>query len=797
MSLVRVVCLLLFVGITSGVVAQKTGTVRGVIYTKKTGEPAMFINVKVKGTTLGGTSDVNGLFSIPKVPVGKQVLTISAVGFKELTKEVEIKANRITSVKLKVEEGVTEIEGVEISAEAIENKTEVKMSVTKVSSKEIKQIPTIGGEADIATYFETVPGVVSTGDQGGQLYVRGGSPIQNKILLDGMTIYNPFHSIGFFSVFDTDVIRNAEIYTGGFSAEYGQRISSIMDITTIDGNKNRLAGRVSSSPFATKLMVNGPLLKQNADGGGKSITYVLSAKHSYLDRTSKVLYDYVDTNGLPFNFTDLYGKVSVNGESGSKFNLFGFRFTDRVRYKALSDYNWSTFGAGSNFVIVPGSSPVFITGKFSYSKYTIELAQIFDDELIQDQKRSSSVDAFDFGFDFKYLLGDNAVRFGFEVDGPTTEYTAFNTLGNRIELNNNNTNFGAYINLKYIIGRLILNPGFRYQYYNGIKLRQGGFLSNNSPEPRLGLKFNATEKLRIKAAGGLYSQNLMSANSDRDVVNLFYGFVSSASNVPKKFTEQDLEQRDVTHALQRSTHAILGFEYDFTSKLSLNVEGYYKWFNQLTNLNRTKIYEDNGENTDKPDALKKDFNLETGHAKGVDFVVKYDDKRINMFAVYSLGYVDRWDGTQLYNPIFDRRHNVNLIASYKLGEKKDWEVNFRWNFGSGLPFTQTQGFYHSVDFNEEGIGTAVEQENANDLSVLYGELNRGRMPAYHRLDLTVKKGFRFDNSSSKFMKNSKMEIVAGVTNAYSRRNIFYVERVTNEIVYQLPILPSVGISWSF
>ncbi len=126
---------------------------------------------------------------------------------------------------------------VEVSAEGQENKKQVKMSMIKATKKEIQAVPSIGGEADIATYFQTVPGVVSTGDQGGQMYVRGGSPVQNKVLLDGMIIYNPFHSIGFFSVFDTEVIRNADIYTGGFSAKYGGRISSVMDITTKEGNK--------------------------------------------------------------------------------------------------------------------------------------------------------------------------------------------------------------------------------------------------------------------------------------------------------------------------------------------------------------------------------------------------------------------------------------------------------------------------------------------------------------------------------------------------------------------------------
>ena len=132
----------------------------------------------------------------------------------------------------------------EYSAEAEDRKTEVKMSVIKATPKDFAHVVSVGGEPDFAQYLQTAPGVVTTGDQGGQMYIRGGSPIQNKVLLDGMTIYNPFHSIGFFSVFDTEIIKSADIYTGGFSAEYGGRISSVMDITTKDGNKKHHAGKM-------------------------------------------------------------------------------------------------------------------------------------------------------------------------------------------------------------------------------------------------------------------------------------------------------------------------------------------------------------------------------------------------------------------------------------------------------------------------------------------------------------------------------------------------------------------------
>ena len=225
-----------------------------------------------------------------------------------MRESISLKEKQILTKKYEINESSVQIQTVHISADRQAMKSDVKVSVTKVTPKDIELIPSIGGEPDLAQYLQVLPGVVFTGDQGGQLYIRGGSPIQNKVLLDGMIIYNPFHSIGLFSVFDTDLLRNADIYTGGFGAQYGGRISSIMDITTRDGNKNRFAGNVSTSTFGSKLLLEGPLGKK-----GVNSSFIISGKTSYLDQSSKYLYTYIDTSGLPYSFTDLYGKISING----------------------------------------------------------------------------------------------------------------------------------------------------------------------------------------------------------------------------------------------------------------------------------------------------------------------------------------------------------------------------------------------------------------------------------------------------------------------------------------------------
>jgi hypothetical protein len=764
------------------VIAQK-GIVRGFVYNEKTGEAEIGATVFLEGTTMGAATDVNGFYTISKVPEGSYTLMVTSIGYDTAEVKITIKKNQIVSKNLHIKEAAKLMKAFTVSAEKQESKTHVKMSVAKITPKEIKSIPAIGGEPDLAQYLQVLPGVTFTGDQGGQLYIRGGSPVQNKVLLDGMIIYNPFHSIGLFSVFDTDIMRSADVYTGGFNAEYGGRISSIMDITTRDGDKKRMRGKISASSFSSKLLLEGPI-KKSKDGSG-SITYVLSGKHSYLEQASEIYKPYfeglssenargVDTLGLPYGFTDIYGKISLNGGNGNKVSFFGFNFRDNVNYSDVSNINWNSSGGGANFVLVPSTSKTLIEGVVAYSKYSIKEVNT------ADLPRFSDISGFNAGMDFTTFSGDNQFKYGFEILGFNTNFEFFNSIGTSIKQEDNTTEMSGYMMYRINAGKMVFEPSLRIQYYAS--------LGNTSFEPRFGYKYNVTDKFRIKIAGGMYSQNVISANSDRDVVNLFYGFLSGPDNLQEEFTDEDGNVKEVTHKLQKANHAIAGFEIDLSHSLNLNVEGYYKRFTQLTNTNRNQVFDETDDAAaNEPDVLKKEYIIETGNAYGIDFSLKYAATHFNVWAIYSLGKVTRWDGIQTYAPVFDRRHNVNLMVSYIFGKGLNWEFNTRWNLGSGFPFTQTQGFYEGVGFSS--IDQSYTSTNGT-LNIELAEINSGRLPYYHRLDMTIKRKFAIG-------KNSMLETSLSVTNVYNRNNIFFVDRVTAAKVYQLPLMPSFGMSLTF
>ncbi|HQQ94874.1 MAG TPA: TonB-dependent receptor [Bacteroidia bacterium] len=764
--------------------AQNGATFKGAVYDKSNGEPVPFCNIYLKGTKLGTSTDLNGFFTISRVPPGQYQVLITSLEFDTIRENISLKADEILNKKFYAFKGGIQLQEVEISTKSVERSENTAVAIQKIDPVVISKLPSVG-EPDIAQYLQVLPGVVFTGDQGGQLYIRGGLPVQNKVLLDGMIVYNPFHSIGLFSVFDNDIMKNADVYSAGFGAEYGGRTSSIMDITTRDGNKKRISGKVAASTFGVKANLEGPLIKLK-DEEGTTASYIVSFKHSYLPTTSKVLYPYAGEQGLPFYYTDLYAKTSISSAGGSKFSLYGFNFNDKVDYSQTATYKWKNVGLGSSFVLVPQNSNIMVEGVFAYSNYKIN----FINPSEATDSKYSAINGANMAFNLVRFFGKQELRFGVEGVTTNTDYQVQNPYYAVINMSRSTIDIAGYLKFKYVSRnkKLLLEPSFRAQYY--------ATLAVFSPEPRIAAKYNVNKRFRLKGAAGLYSQTLMSASSDRDVVNLFYGFINApeSQDLSKKYLDHNGNPQTVNSSLQKANHLVGGIEFDFLKYFELDMEVYQKFFNTIINVNRDKVFEDNSTNASRPDELKKTFIIEQGRAQGFDVVLKYDRKRFYFWTVYSLTFNDRWYGNastntvQNYPPTFDRRHNVNLVSSYVMGKKKNFELNARWNFGTGFPFTQTQGFYNQL--NPQGNINFPYNSVNGTLNYIPAEFNGGRFPVYHRLDISIKHRYRIN-------EHSLLETALGATNLYNRDNIFYIDRFTFKSIYQLPIMPNLNMSLTF
>ncbi len=770
----RLLSTAVFVLCTLASALAQTGKVRGFIIDKATDAPIPFANVVLEGTSYGAVANDEGYFLLNNVPAGDYILKVTFVGYDSYNKNIKVVDGRITSEKIYLQESSEVLDVVEINADRQERETKVLTSVVSLNPKEIQQF-SVGGDADIIKAVQVMPGVITTGDQGGQLYIRGGAPIQNLILLDGMIIYNPFHSIGFYSVFDADIIQSAEVYTGGFNAEYGSRNSAVMDVRTRAANRKKFSGKASASTYTAKLLLETPLGKKN-ERGLSNTSFLVSAKTSYLDQTSSIFYPYVDTEydeGLPFNFTDIYAKLTAQSDNGSKINGFGFSFNDGVKFGGNNSIDWNSQGLGVDFTAVPSASAALIGGGFSYSNYEIV-------SVSENQGPSmSSISGFNGGLDFTYFLRKNdEFKYGLEAIGYSTDLKLENEAGVSTSAANNTTEIAAYFQYKISQGRFLIQPGFRAHYYSS--------QSELSLEPRLGMKFSVNEWLRFKGSAGLYSQNLMASNSDRDVVNLFYGFLSGPESDNNVFRQVGVDTK-----IQKAQHAVGGVEIELSKNITVNIEAYVKNFQQIINVNRNKIYDNS--DPDEAEIFKRDFIGESGLARGVDFLMTYRTKQVYLWGAYSYSTVTRNDGITEYFPYFDRRHNLNLVGTYAFGKDESWEVSLRYNFGTGFPFTPTRTNYSKLDFvtanGEPDLTYDYTTENGEP-DVLYGELNTKRLPNYHRVDISIKKVIEMENER-------RLEVSAGATNILNYDNIFYYDRNERKRVNQLPIMPTIALSYAF
>ncbi|TAE47331.1 MAG: TonB-dependent receptor [Bacteroidetes bacterium] len=783
--MLRKLTLCFLFSLSLSMVYAQSGQVRGTVVNAD-GEPLSGAAVYIPQLKLGAYTNEQGIYSIPRIPAGTWDLVATYFGFDSLHKEVVVEFGSVKTVGFALKEQAISMNEVEILGQkptGVIQKTEVDIGVTSVTPMEINLMPSLGAP-DLAQYLQVLPGVVFTGDQGGQLYIRGGTPIMNMVLLDDMIIYSPFHSIGLFSVFDPDYIRSVDVYSAAFPGQYGGRVSSVIDIRTRNGSFSKFKTKLNVNPFTAAAMVEGPLIR-GKNGGG--LSFLVSARNNYIDKTAQTVYPYINNGeGLPYNFLDLYGKVTAS-DGVNYANLFGFSQRDNVNYEFPADIGWQSTGGGANFQLLPSGSGAIVSGAFAYSQYSTAL-----ESGSETYPRRSSIAGFNGTLKLGYIINSiDEFSFGLTFLGFSTDYLFTNSFGLQTRQQASNSEAVVYTRYKKVFrvkqangktfDRAVIEPSLRLHYYNN--------QSQIMAEPRLRAKLNF-DGLSFSLGTGLYSQNLMPAVSDRDVVNLFQGFLSSPD---------ELAYSTKPHTLQTAWHGLFGVEAEIVRNLTTTVEGWYKGFTQVTTINRDKIF-----------AEDPDFITELGAAYGLDLILKYQTKQVYFYANYGLAKVTRTDRIQTdnprtYPPVWDRRHTANLVAAYRKGNfgkgsdgrmfkprftDSKWEFSVRWSLGSGFPFTQTQGYFEKLDFIEDGAQTDISTQNGQLGLILSEDLNAGRLPYYHRLDLSVDRRWLISNLVL-------IELSGGVINTYNRDNIFYFDRVRFAAVYQFPILPSLSLTMRY
>ncbi len=744
----RVCAVVLFAALCAAAAAQ-TGSINGFVRDATNGEPLGFANVYLEGTELGTASAEKGYYYIGRVPPGRQTLKASYVGYEDWQSVVTVAADRTLTVDIQLKPARVQLGEVKVTAERARFEREVEVSAVRLDTRQILSIPRVGGEVDLFRTVQLLPGVVTTSDFSNRLYIRGGSPDQNLVLLDGITVYNPSHLFGLFSPFIPEAVSGVTLLAGGFPAKYGTRLSSVLDVTTKEGNSKRLTADASASFIAAKAQVEGPI---------PNGSFLVAGRRTYLP---DVLLDIFGVEGVGYYFYDVIGKVNYNLSHDTRLTLAALSAEDVLNFRDPANPGalnarllWGNRGVSLrlNSIFTPILyGEAMVAWSDFYSNFDVSFIQTDTARFktgLTDCALKADLTWFpadrhviDFGFDGRWSRVD--VSFGFDTVG----FARADSLWP----------LGVYVEDKWeaLKDRLFVKPGFRLNYYTkGERL---------SPEPRLGVKWRVTGDATVNGAFGRFTQPMVTLNSTDAVLSIYDVWAPVQDHQP----------------LPTAWHLVAGVERWLRRDVMAQVELYGKDYD---NLLETRY----GDFFTQPDSL---LNAE-GWSVGADVLLRRTEGRVNGWLSYSFQYTRRSANGEGYYPHYDRRHNANLVLSLP---QAVWGIDLsaRWALGTGLPYSGVIGFYRRY---QERPGQPPSEEPA--WGFINGPRDAFRYPLYHRLDIGASRGWD--------LRWGRVEVFLDVTNVYYARNVllYYYEIGPDGLperkqISQLPILPTLGAKVKF
>ncbi len=741
-----------------GLEAVSYGIVSGFVREKSSGEFMSYVSVYIENQPLGSSTSKDGYYVISAIPPGKYTLVCSMIGFKEERFEIEIEAGKKLRHDFFLEEEALKLGTVEITAERERFEHEVDIGVKRMDMERIKQVPGFV-EQDLFRSLTMLPGVVSISDYSSALYIRGGTMDQNLILLDGVTVYNPYHLLGFYSTFILEALKGAELYTGGYPARYGGAISSVLDVEMKAGNSEKITGYADVGLLTSKAVVEGPL------PFGLKGSWLVAGRRTYIDAVTWTLDKMFipETSYMhiyvPYHFYDLQAKLNWDASDRSRFTISGFFGDDVLNLEEMTsqdiDFRWGNgvLGLRWRYVFTP---QLFSVLSFNASRYRVKTTMVEDTTYSFILNTSIGEIGGRWGLEW-FPAPEHSLEFGIETKAVETANLLEDQDTTWVNKRDTFLLSAIYIQDKWEpLPWWVFEAGLRGEYFSN-----GNYLRVN---PRLGVKYRPLADLALKAGAGLYDQYLY-VPYPRDEMML---------KLPLQFFQQWIPS-DEWHPPLHSTLFTLGAEYKFPKNVDISIEGYYK---DMRNIREADMFSDIG-----PFADTSGMDTGRGYSYGAELLVKYRSSWIGYS--YSVTKYKFGDSDWFY-PVHDSRHNLNLSFSLPLG--KGWDITSAWVFSSGFPFTGQIGWYQYVDPNGN-----IRWEP------ITGRRGGVRYPPYHRLDAGFAKSF-------KLFKKFDCQFYLQVLNVYAAKNVLYYDYyfdyqtgITHrDPFYMLPFpVPSFGIRGTF
>jgi hypothetical protein len=713
--------------------AQQFGKLRGVVIDSTNGEVLVYCNVFINELNTGASTNKRGMFLINSIPTNKEFEAIvSYVGYKSKTIGFKVSADQIKDTTISLQPINLELNPIEKIGERIVEKNVTDLGLEKISIKQLENLPK-GIETDVVRSLQYLPGVSSTGDISGRYYVRGGSGDQNLVLLNGVTLYAPFHSLGLFSSIDPDMINSIEFFKGGFSSEFSGRLSSILNVLTKNGNSNRFSATGSLSFLTGKVLAEGPI---------PNGSFIVTTRFSHSD---KILRKFLNNESLPIDFYDISAKLnysSPNVFKNAKFSLFTFLSNDDIKYSdpAREQYKWKNFLLDFEWLQIY-DAPFFSRLGISTSN--------FEGRIVPNGSNlkplNNDVKDISISFDLNAVLDTkDEIDLGVMIKMLDTQLLLENKTGIESQLSRFAGNISAYAKYKLLRYKLFgLDIGSRINV-TGLNANSAGFF-----EPRISFTFRPFEQLILKGSSGIYLQEVSAVSDEDEIISIFDPWII----IP-----------DYLNPAQGLSFSG-GVEYEFSKESSLQIEGYYRKSRDIPVINQDKIF-------------SYDPDLISGRLESYGWELGFyiHNEVYSISTAYSLSWVYKTVNGYVYYPKYDTRHTGNILLEYNIDNS--WNLSAVWSISSGLPFTQLISYYDKYKIENPFETTS---NNTNYLPYLIlADKNLGRLPAYHRLDLGLSKKI--------IIGPSIFSISLNVINAYNRENIFYYERDSGKRVNMLPFL---------
>ncbi len=725
-----------------------TASINGFVRDDASGEPISYANIFLSNSSIGAATNSDGYFVLSGIPLGLYEVNATMIGYAVFKEKVDLLNGE--SVRLEIRLMEEAIKGTEVLVTAERQKFERSMESSQIALdlREINSAPAFV-EPDVFRTLQMLPGVQTTSDFSSALYVRGSTPDQNLIMLDGIAIYNPYHLGGIFSTFNTDAIKEADFHAGGFPARYGGRMGAILNVINREGNTEKITGSANLSLISSKALIEGPIPKWKGMKG----SWMISGRRTYIDKVVNALnlpsgsknadgsdvplqfpyyfYDYQIKTNIDFNqdhrltFTRFYGddvldfsfedpsetvsneNVTIQQESqfgldwpwGNQTNGLTWRwivspkmisktFLSNSRYRF--DFDLS-FQSRDTYTYI--DSTVINFTNFNWNIYDIIKDQTLESEI---QYKYSNDHEITSGFQIKNIKFDLGIQY--DLGTQDTSFT-----WNPLSLKNNTQEISFFLQDRWEVSkRLKIRSGLRLTDYNLHKKIYA--------DPRIGMKYHISDDIALKANWGLYHQFLTTANNQDENLRLVELWLGIPKEKPASVSE----------------HVIGGLEYMSKRNIFYRIELYQKTFENLLTLKQDNANEYEGTSQD---STINEFWDTRGNSNGIELLVKKSSGKFNGWIGYTFSETKYYtEPSGWHNPNFDRTHTINIVGNYDL--TSDLELSAALTQSSGNPYTKILGRVY--DWEQSLYNNSYWYPID---SYLVGEKNTERYDDYFRVDI--------------------------------------------------------------